>query len=248
MSFLPQLKRFGHCPLGLVIEGGIDSPLQYIFIKSITLGSPAFISGQFCKGDQLVMVGPECLIGMTLLQAQQVLEQDQPLVELVAQRKESVKQSPILASKTDGDGKQQMKKERKLGRDESQEKENEIGNVKKREKSATIPMTELHAATMNVPEKRPENFVGSNSQVEMQGSSSITTSLVYATSSTSLNTSWNMNMFGKSTVFQSISVCIFCLYTKLERSMMIKKILTIKSLCTYTQRFGTRPFSSLTSE
>ena len=48
------------------------------------------------KGDQLVMVGEECLIGMSLLQAKQVLERAPVLVELVAQRKEPIKQLPTL--------------------------------------------------------------------------------------------------------------------------------------------------------
>ena len=100
MTFL-QLQRFGGTPLGLIIEGGSESPLKYIFIKSIAFGSPAFSSGQFMKGDQLVMVGSECLIGMSLFQAKRVLEQAPAVVEVVAQRKESVKQSPPLAPKSE---------------------------------------------------------------------------------------------------------------------------------------------------
>ena len=82
-----------------MLEGGSDSPLKYIFIKSIAFGSPAFHSGLFARGDQLVMVGDDCLIGMSLLQAKRVLERALGVVEVVAQRKEPVKQSPTLTRK-----------------------------------------------------------------------------------------------------------------------------------------------------
>ena len=77
-----------------MIEGGSDTNLQYVFVKSLVPGSPAFNCGQLKQGDQLVMVGKDCLIGMTQQEAKRVLEQAPESVEIVVQRKKSQKQSP----------------------------------------------------------------------------------------------------------------------------------------------------------
>ena len=77
-----------------MIEGGSDTNLKYVFIKSLVLGSPAFNCAQLKSGDQLVMVGKECLIGMTQQAAKRVIEQAPESVEIIVQRKKSQKQSP----------------------------------------------------------------------------------------------------------------------------------------------------------
>ena len=70
--------------LGFEIEGGSDT---YIYIKSIAHNSPASNCGQFNVGDQLVMVGDTCLIGMSYAEAKQALDLAPGTVEVVAQRK-----------------------------------------------------------------------------------------------------------------------------------------------------------------
>ena len=81
-----------------MIEGGSDTNLKYIFIKSLILGSPASNSAQLKKGDQLVMIGEVCLIGMNYQDAKHTIEQAPESVEIVVQRKESPKQSPTAST------------------------------------------------------------------------------------------------------------------------------------------------------
>ena len=85
------LHRFRNVPLGINIEGGSDTPLQYVYITTLSLGSPASNSGVLSKGDQIVMVGEECLIGKTHQEANLVLERAPESVEIVAQRKPTMK-------------------------------------------------------------------------------------------------------------------------------------------------------------
>lgn len=93
------LHRFRNTPLGINIEGGSDTPLQYVYVKSLSLGSPASNSGALTKGDQIVMVGEECLIGKTHQEAISVLEKAPSSVEIVAQRK------PKEEERTENEGK-----------------------------------------------------------------------------------------------------------------------------------------------
>lgn len=88
------LHRYGELPLGFTIEGGSDTPLKYVYIQSLSVGSPASNSGLFSRGDQIVMVGEHCLIGMTHKEAKKILETAPSSVEIVAQRKQSPKQTP----------------------------------------------------------------------------------------------------------------------------------------------------------
>lgn len=74
-------------PLGLNIEGGCNTPLKYIRIKSLSPSSAAFNCGKLRAGDQLVMVGDECLIGLTFRKANLVLRRAPSTVEVIAQRK-----------------------------------------------------------------------------------------------------------------------------------------------------------------
>ena len=73
--------------LGFQIEGGSDTPLQYIYIKGLDKNSPACKCGQFNTGDQLVMIGDTCLIGVSLNEAQDILLSAPSPVQVVAQRK-----------------------------------------------------------------------------------------------------------------------------------------------------------------
>ena len=186
MTFiLIQLQRFGGAPLGLIIEGGSESPLNYIFIKSVAFGSPAFNGGVFVRGDQLVMVGRECVIGLTLKQAQLVLERAPDVVEVVAQRKESVKQSPLLVTKSEagkGEGSKAPERER--------EERDEGGTVHERERLFTesVPVTEKER------ERSQPRFRRSTSQSDIwmteSGGLGGSTSLGYA--NTDLSASLNI--------------------------------------------------------
>ena len=89
-----QLTRHPGRALGIEIDGGCDTPLNYVFIRSLVQGSVADQCGHFEVGDQVVMVGDECLIGMSHKDAAAIIEKAPNVVTIVAQRKESVKQAP----------------------------------------------------------------------------------------------------------------------------------------------------------
>ena len=76
------------------IEGGSDTPQKYVYIKKMVPDSAIARSSMFRKGDQLVMIGDECLIGMTHDEAKKVVENSGESVQIVVQRKESPLQSP----------------------------------------------------------------------------------------------------------------------------------------------------------
>lgn len=88
------LQRYGGRSLGFTIEGGSDTPLKYVYVQSLAVGSPASNSGLFSRGDQIVMVGDQCLIGVTNQEARRFLDTAPNSVEIVAQRKQSPKQVP----------------------------------------------------------------------------------------------------------------------------------------------------------
>lgn len=84
--------------LGFEIEGGSDTLIKYVYIKSLAVDSPAFRCGRFGKGDQLVMVGETCLIGMSNGDARRALDEAHGAVRVVAQRKSSPKETPFSSS------------------------------------------------------------------------------------------------------------------------------------------------------
>ena len=86
------LHRYGGRPLGISIEGGSDTPLKYVYIQSLSIGSPASNCGLLSRGDQIVMLGEECLIGKTHQEAKKLIASAPDSVEIVAQRKQSPKQ------------------------------------------------------------------------------------------------------------------------------------------------------------
>ena len=86
------LYRYGGRPLGLTIEGGSDTPLKYVYIQSLSIGSPASNCGLLSRGDQIVMLGEECMIGKTHQEAKKLIDSAPDSVEIVAQRKQSPKQ------------------------------------------------------------------------------------------------------------------------------------------------------------
>lgn len=73
--------------LGFQIEGGSETSLKYICIRSLVPGSPAYNCGLFREGDQLIMIGKECCIGVTHREALEILRQAPASVEVIAQRK-----------------------------------------------------------------------------------------------------------------------------------------------------------------
>ena len=102
-----MLRHYLDSPLGFHIEGGSDTPLKYICIQSLEPGTPASACKQFQPGDQLVIVGDSCLIGLTLKEAKSILASAPAKVEVIAQRKvqESVMQSPLTIPNTPVRGK-----------------------------------------------------------------------------------------------------------------------------------------------
>ena len=241
--FYIQLQRFGSASLGLIIEGGSESSLKYIFIKSIAFGSPAFSSGNFMKGDQLVMVGSECLIGMSLLQAKQVLEQAPGIVEVVAQRKESVKQSPPLAPKSARKGESSGHVPLKPGKTEERrvEAENNIGQSdKEKEKemqfTESLPLPQNSSLSLQKDDRekqftelflplaqsssQPPLFRRSTSQTDMwmmETGSGASTSLGYA-STTNLSASLNISRPGLLLCYSYTPLlCIHCSWCSLVK-------------------------------
>lgn len=93
-----QLECYGGENLGLEIEGGMDTPLQYVYIHRLLPGLPALECGAFRDGDQLVMVGEECVIGLTNQEAERVVKQASGSFDIVVQRKASPKQTPKMSS------------------------------------------------------------------------------------------------------------------------------------------------------
>ena len=73
--------------LGFLIEGGTDTPLNYICIKGITPHSPAHNCGRFRVGDQFILMGDSCLIGVTNKEAREIMRQAPASVEVIVQRK-----------------------------------------------------------------------------------------------------------------------------------------------------------------
>lgn len=182
--------------MGLKIEGGSESQLKYIFVESIEFGSAAFNCGKFQKGDQLVMVGRECLIGMSLQQAQEVLNDAPLLVEIVAQRKESVKQSPPLVPKSEV-GKYTIVAPTLEEQEES--------NIRKETRREDIQEF-VEDFSQLLPSVPPPKKAGSTTLQRSSSQSDVwltdtvgagmTTSLGYAAAPTSLNSSFNMSRQG----------------------------------------------------
>ena len=82
------------CSLGFEIEGGSDTPLQYVYIKSLVYDTPAFNCQKFSEGDQIIMAGDSCFIGLTHSEATNILKNVPAIVEVVAQRKVTVPLEP----------------------------------------------------------------------------------------------------------------------------------------------------------
>lgn len=83
----PQINRQGR-PLGIVIQGGSDMPQQYVYIHSIQIGSPADECHALRHGDQLIMCGDKCLVGITWKEAQGIMNAAPERLTVVAQRKQ----------------------------------------------------------------------------------------------------------------------------------------------------------------
>lgn len=77
---------------GLELHGGADTPLNYIYVQSVLPYSPADRSGVIRPGDQLIMIGNECFIGLTNRDALKLYEklskqQQQQWETFILQRK-----------------------------------------------------------------------------------------------------------------------------------------------------------------
>ena len=87
---LPQLTRPEYSPLGIHVEGGSDTPLNNIYISSLKPGTVAFNCGQFQRGDQILTCGDNCLVGITGLEAWDILTKVPSTVEFVLARKKDI--------------------------------------------------------------------------------------------------------------------------------------------------------------
>lgn len=75
------------------MEGGVDTPQQYIYIKSIQPGSVADQCGQLKRGDLVISCGRKCIIGMTSIEGWDTLRRAPLTVKIViARKKESLLQ------------------------------------------------------------------------------------------------------------------------------------------------------------
>ena len=73
--------------LGLVITGGIDTPLGMLYIKEIQPGMPADLCQQLRVGDQIVEINGVNLLGATHGEALRIMRTTPPLVQLVVARR-----------------------------------------------------------------------------------------------------------------------------------------------------------------
>ena len=86
-NFLFQLTRQPGTSLGIELEGGIDTSLQYLYIKSFQPGSESEKSGHLKRGDQLISCGEKMLIGVSSVEAWSILNEAPLTVKIVAARK-----------------------------------------------------------------------------------------------------------------------------------------------------------------
>ncbi len=70
--------------------------MQNIYISSLKPGSCAFNCGQFQRGDQIVMCGEECLVGVTSVDAWDILSKTPQKVEFVLTRRKEI--PPLLGT------------------------------------------------------------------------------------------------------------------------------------------------------
>ena len=92
----PQINRQGR-PLGIVIQGGSDMPQQYVYIHSIQPGSPADECHTLRHGDQLIMCGDKCLVGLTWKEAQGIMNAAPERLTIIAQRKQQSKSTLVMS-------------------------------------------------------------------------------------------------------------------------------------------------------
>ena len=85
-AFSPQLLK-EEKSIGLMIVGGLDTPLGMLYIKNIQPNTPAAKCKRLRVGDQLLQVNDECLVGVTHADALEVLKNTPPLVKLTIARK-----------------------------------------------------------------------------------------------------------------------------------------------------------------
>ena len=62
-------------------------PQQYVYVHTVVPGSPADQSKKLKVGDQLVMMGTECLVGLTWKEAQSIINSVPEKFLIIAQRK-----------------------------------------------------------------------------------------------------------------------------------------------------------------
>ena len=171
------------------------------------------------------MVGPDCLIGLTLLRAKQVLERVPHIVEIVAQRKEAKGPNSLVpAVRDESEGVWEGRgRTRHSGKEEinTKERSREEGGVKgenktkmeeERKEEETRKITEQQRRKEREEERRrkeeeegrkaeekkrtvsPQSSTEAHpSRSQMGRSTSISTSLAYATGSKSLSASWNVS-------------------------------------------------------
>ena len=73
--------------IGLMIIGGLDTPLGMLYVKGVQPESPAERCNRLKVGDQLIEVNGQSLVGVSHSEALAVLKQTPPLVKLTVARK-----------------------------------------------------------------------------------------------------------------------------------------------------------------
>ena len=71
---------------GIDVEGGSDTPLQNVYISKLHPNSPAD-NGHLKVGDQLMMCGRECFVGVTSVEAWDILRRAPLTADIVVARK-----------------------------------------------------------------------------------------------------------------------------------------------------------------
>lgn len=87
--------------IGLMIVGGLDTPLGMLYVKDIQPDTPAAKCRRLRVGDQLLQVNDECLVGVTHTDALDILKNTPPLVKLTIARKKDRKPDSLELLESD---------------------------------------------------------------------------------------------------------------------------------------------------
>jgi C-terminal processing protease CtpA/Prc len=133
-----------------MVVGGSDMPQQYVSIHSITPGSPADLSGLLRPGDELVMCGNECLMGLSWKEAQGIVNSVPETFTVVVQRKASVSAPVPQQRQQQQQQQQQQHQQQQRGRDKEADKRLSVAS-----EDSFISYNTVESSTNLIPSSQP---------------------------------------------------------------------------------------------